>query len=456
MSLVKTIFETITGDFFKKGHQRSINAKRNIFLMLIIRGGSIVISFFLVPVTISYINPTRYGVWITLSSIISWFSFFDIGFGNGLRNKFAEAIAKGENDLARIYVSTTYAILGIIISIVLILFFCINPFLNWSKILNTPADMTGELSVLALIVFVFFCLQFVLKLITTVLTSDQKPAKASLFDFLGSLISFLIIFILTKTTSGNLIYLGTVFSFTPVLVLLISSIWFYTHYYKKYAPSLKFVKFKYARDLMGLGIKFFLIQIAAVVLYQTSNLIIAQLFGPAQVTPYNIAYKYFSVIPMVMGIIMMPFWSAFTEAWVKNDIPWIKNTIKKLTFLWILISIVTLIMLIFSNLIYKLWVGEDIKVPLSLSVVTAAYVIINSWSGIFSHFLNGVGKIKLQLYSGLISTLLNIPLAVFLGKRIGIAGVLLATCILTATSAIWSPIQYHKIITKSAKGLWNK
>jgi hypothetical protein len=98
MSFVKSIFETYAGDFFKKGHQRSINAKKNILLMLVIRGGSILISFFLVPLTINYVNPTRYGVWITLSSIISWFSFFDIGFGNGLRNKFAEAVAKGEND----------------------------------------------------------------------------------------------------------------------------------------------------------------------------------------------------------------------------------------------------------------------------------------------------------------------------------------------------------------------
>lgn len=456
MNFRKSLVEVFIKDFFTKGHERSLNAKKNVLVMLLIRGCSIVISFFLVPVTINYINPTRYGVWITLSSIIGWFSFFDIGFGNGLRNKFAEAIAKGKNDLARIYVSTTYAILSIIIGIVLVLFFCINPFLNWAKILNTPADMTGELSILALIVFVFFCLQFVLKLITTVLTSDQQPAKASLFDFLGSLISFLIIFILTRTTSGNLLYLGAVFSFTPVLVLLISSIWFYTHSYRKYAPSLKFVKFKYAHDLMSLGIKFFLIQIAAVVLYQTSNIIIAQLFGPAQVTPYNIAYKYFSVIPMVMGIIMMPFWSAFTEAWVKNDILWIKNTIKKLTLLWILISAGTLIMLLFSNPIYKLWVGKEIKVPLSLSAVTAGYVIINGWCGIFSHFLNGVGKIKLQLYSGMVCTIINIPLAVFLGRHIGIAGVLLSTCILAATSAIWSPVQYFKIINNRARGIWNK
>ena len=121
-------------NFFTQGNERSINAKKNILIIAVLKGFSIAISLFLVPVTIHYVNPTRYGIWLTLSSIVGWFSFFDIGLGNGLRNKFAEAVASGKPELARTYVSTTYAILTIIIAIVLLLFFCINPFLNWAKI----------------------------------------------------------------------------------------------------------------------------------------------------------------------------------------------------------------------------------------------------------------------------------------------------------------------------------
>jgi O-antigen/teichoic acid export membrane protein len=443
-------------NFFTQGHQRSLNAKKNILILSFIKGCSIAVSLFLVPITIHYVNPTQYGIWLTLSSIVAWFSFFDIGFGNGLRNKFAEAVTKGKFKLARVYVSTTYAILGIIISILLLLFCCINPFLNWSRLLNAPSEMARELSILALIVFVFFCMQFVLRLITTIITANQQPAKASVFEFIGSLISLGVIYILTKTTSGNLIYLGIVGSMTPVLVLISSSIWFYTHQYRKYAPSFKFVRFHFAYDLMGLGIKFFIIQICAVVFYQTSNIIIAHLFGPVQVTPYNIAYKYFSIITMAFSIIMMPLWSAFTEAWVNKDMQWIRNTIKKLILLWIAICISAIIMFVFSGFIYKIWVGKEIRVPISVSAVMALYVVINGWCGIFSQFLNGVGKIKLQLYSGVIGAILNIPLAIFFGKHLGIYGVILATCCLTIVSAIWSPIQYIKLINNNAKGIWNQ
>ncbi|MDQ2719833.1 MAG: oligosaccharide flippase family protein [Bacteroidota bacterium] len=452
---ISVIFN-FAGNLINKGHDRSVKAKKNIIASFFIKGISIAISLILVPLTINYVNPTQYGIWLTLSSIIGWFAFFDIGFGNGLRNKFAEAIAKGEHELARIYLSTTYAILGIIVITLLLIFFCINPFLNWSVILNTPSNMAGELSILALLVFSFFCLQFVLQLITTIITANQQPAKASFFNLLGSLLSLTIIFILTKTTSGNLIYLALSLGFTPILVLTASSMWFYRHDYKRYAPSIKYVRFNCAPDLMSLGIKFFLLQIAGVILYQTSNIIIAQLFGPGEVTPYNVSYKYFSIITMIMGIIMMPFWSAYTEAWVKKDIEWIKKSIKKLQLLWVLLSLVTIGMFVFSNFFFRIWVGKEIKVPVSVSAIMAIYVIMNSWTNIYSLFLNGTGKLKLQLYASIFGMVLNIPMSIYFGKIFGISGVLLSTVILCFINMIIEPIQTRKLLNNNAKGVWNK
>jgi len=439
-----------------QGHQRTVKARKNILASFVIRGINILISLILVPLTINYVNPSQYGIWLTLSSIVSWLSFFDIGFGNGLKNKFAEAIAVGNHQLARIYLSTTYAILAIIMAIVLLLFNAINPLLNWSVILNASPEMATELNVLALLVFSFFCIQFVLQLITTIITANQQPAKASFFNLLGSIISLVTIFILTKTTSGNLIYLGLALGLAPIVVLTASSIWFYNREYRLYKPSLKHVHFSYARNLMTLGVKFFFIQIAAIIFYETSNLIIAQLYGPAQVTSYNVAFKYFGVIPMIMGIVMTPFWSAFTEAWVKKDHEWIKGTVSRLQKIWISLAIAAGVMLLIANWVYRLWVGEEIIVPLSVSITIAAYVIINGWNSIYSQFLNGVGKVKLQLYIAVAGSVINIPLAIFLGRSLGIYGVVLSTVIISAGSAVITPIQYQKIISNRAKGIWNK
>lgn len=455
MSYLKLKFIDISG-LITKGHERSVKAKKNILASFIIKGLSIAISLVLVPLTINYINPSRYGIWLTLSSIVTWFSFFDIGFGNGLRNKFAEALARGQDELARIYVSTTYAILSIIIGTVLILFLFINPYLNWAAILNTSPAMAGELTILVIIVFVFFCLRFVFQLINTVLSANQEPAKASFFDFLGSLFSLIIIFILTKTTSGNLIYLGTALSFTPVFVLIISSLWFYSRDYKRFAPLFKYVKFSYARNLMSLGIKFFIIQIAALVLFNTNNIIVTQLFGPKEVTTFNVSFKLFSVITMIFSIIAGPLWSAFTDAYSKNDFDWIKTTLSKMKKIWVLLIICTISILLFSPWIFKLWVGNSVEVPFTLSVAMSSYVIVYIWQTIHVFFLNGIGKIRLQLYLVIFSGLINIPLAIFLGKKLGLVGITLTSTLLFIFMGIIFSIQTKKILNNTAIKIWNK
>ena len=443
-------------ELINKGHSRSVRAKKNILLSFFIKGGSIAVSIISVPITLHYVNKEQYGIWLTLTSLLSWFGSFDIGLGNGMRNKFAEAKAKGEHELARIYVSTTYAILALISGIILIVFLLINPLLNWSGILNAPVNMAEELSLLAVIVIGYFCMNFVLQLIGTILNADQQPALASSFNFLASLLSLVIIFILTKTTQGSLIYLGVSFVGTQLLILLGSSLWFFSKKYKMYAPSVKYVRFSYARNLMNLGVKFFVIQIAFLIIYETTVIIITQLFGPAEVVPYNIAFKYFSVIPMVFGIITMPYWSAITEAYVSRDFDWIRASMKKLVLIWAGFVALALVMLIFSEKVFLLWVGTTVKVPFMLSAIIVVYVVANAWCTIFSSFLNGVGKLRLQLYSAVIGAIINIPLAIFLAKQVGIAGVVLSSCVLAIGGAIWVPIQYNKLINNKATGIWNR
>ena len=168
--------------------------------------------------------------------------------------------------------------------------------MNWAAILNAGNDpaLQKELSILALVVFSSFCLTFIFKLIATILTADQQPAKASLFNLISNALSLAFIIVLINRTNGSLLYIGIIFSCVPVIVFFISSFWFFNGKYKLYKPSLRFVDLSKLKDLFSLGIKFFIIQIAGVLLYETNNIIISQLFGPAEVTPYNIAFKYFN------------------------------------------------------------------------------------------------------------------------------------------------------------------
>jgi O-antigen/teichoic acid export membrane protein len=443
---------------FFSGHARSVKAKKNIIASIIIKGSSIVIGLLMVRVTLDYLDQTRYGIWLTLASFLTWFTFFEIGLGNGLRNKLAEALAVKDFELGKIYVSTTYAILLMIISTVAVIFFALNYFIDWTVVLNTDRQLADELNYIAAIVFGFFFLRFIVKLISVILYADQRPAVANLFGPLGNFMSLVLVYILTITTESSLIYLAWVLSVVPVAVLILSSIYFFKTDYKAIAPSVKSVRFRYAKELFTLGTKFFVIQIAGLIIYQSSNIIIAQFFGPAEVTTYNIAFKYFSIINMGFSIIIMPFWSAFTEAWVKKDIGWIRNITKKILYIWSAMSLGGIIMLIISEPVYEIWVGSSVKVPFLLSFTLLIYFVSFTFSGVFNTFINGVGKIKLQMYSAFFAAIIFIGTAIMLISvfEFGIISIVVAMILSNFYGLILAPVQYKKIINFKAHGIWNK
>lgn len=443
--------------YFKQGHERSIIAKKNILALFFIKGLSIAISLIIVPLTINYINPSRYGIWLTISSIVGWFSFFDIGLTQGLRNRFAEAKAVGNDSLVQTYVSTTYALLGIIFLGIWILFISVNHFLNWSSILNVSPDMSSEVSFLVVIVFTYFCIDFILRIITTLLTADQQPAKSSLVDVLGQIISLTSVVVLVKTTEGSLIKLGFALCLSPLLVLLATNIFFFRGIFKKYKPIISKVKFSTSKVLFNVGLIFFIIQVAGILQFQTANIIIAQNFNTEQVTSYNIVYKYFGVLNMIFIIFLSPFWSASTEAFYKNDILWIKNSMKRYNQLNLILIGVGILMLLLSDTIYRLWLGEGkVNIDFSLSFWGFMYFSVFMFGGKYVHLLNGINALKIQFYASIVSPILYIAIALILIRyfHFGAFALFIASILANFNGFILAPLQYHKIINLNKKGIW--
>lgn len=440
-------------NYFSKGHERTLKAKKNIAISFLLKGCSIVIGLILVPMTINYVNPTQYGVWLTLSSIISWFSFFDIGLGNGLKNKLAETNALEQHNKSVAYVSTIYAILTIISASIFIIFVVVNNFINWPKILNTPGD---NLNQLALIVFGCFCLQFIVQIINTVLTAFHAPSKVSLINLIGQVVIVIVIYILTTNTKGSLLNLVIVLAGVPILIQFLAGLWYYNTDYKIVAPSFKAINFGYMKDLLRTGSIFFIVQIGALILFQTDNIIITQLFGPEQVTVFNISYKLFSIVTMGFTIILTPFWSAYTDAYVKNDFAWMRNSLNKTIRIWFVLSIVSIAMFFVSPYLYSLWLHGSVKVPASISLAMAFYTIGFNWITLNCYLLNGIGRIRVQLYIYIFSIFVNIPLAILLARFFNVAGVTLSNIIIFIIMGLALWIQCNKVLNKSATGIWDK
>jgi len=440
------------------GHARTSKANKNVLFSFLIKGSSIACQFALVPLTLHYLDKERYGIWLTIFSLLGWLTFFDIGVGNGLRNKLSEALANNDVRMAKTYISTSYAIVGAIFLSLMVILWVICPFINWSRVLNTSPGLNAELTKMVLFVFTFFCIQFILGLIGNVLFAHQEPALSNLIYPLASVLSLIIIFIMSRTVPGSLFWVAIVFSCSPIIVLLTFNIIFLGKKYREIAPSFKYVQFKLSKDLFGLGVQFFIIQIAAMVLYSTSNIILVQLFGPEEVTIYNIAYKYFTIALMINGIITATYWSAFTDAYVRQEFDWVKRTVKRMEKVTYLLMGMVIVSTLVANWVFYLWLGNSVKVPFTIQIVMCIYALISLIAAPQHIFLNGTGKIRIQLYSAVVTIIITIPLSILFCKvlKVGPAGVILAMICTTLPVTILYKIQYDKIISGKAKGIWNQ
>lgn len=78
------------------------------------------------------------------------------------------------------------------------------------------------------------------------------------------------------------------------------------------------------------------------------------------------------------------------------------------------------------------------------------------WNSLHSYIINGIGKIQFQLYTSVVCTIANIPLALYFGDIWGAEGVVASTCLLNLLPLLILTIQVRKILNNKAVGIWNK
>lgn len=442
-------------DFWSVGHERTLQIKKNIIYSFLIKGLSVLIGYLLLPLTINYVNAVQYGIWVTVASLVAWINTFDIGLSNGLRNKLAHSLALNDHQNSRKYISTTYAMLFAISFVVFALVFAVGSFFDWNRLLHIQNAISYNVWPIFVIAMACFCAQFALQPINTILIATHKPFKSSFILFLGQLITFIVIYILTQTGNGDLYKLVAVVAGTPVIILLVSTVYLFGTELKAHMPAIKFIDRKSATGLLSVGSAFFIIQIGALVLYETDNIVITRTLGPLAVTSFNIAYKYFSILTIIFTIIITPYWSAFTDAFAKDDIGWIKMSLKKIKETWVYVSIAAFLFYFIADTFYRLWIGNSIVVSRGLSLSMAAYVIVQGWMVVHAYLLNGVGKLRVQLILVIFTGFINIPLSVYLIQLIGLPGTVIANVLVMLFMNVFLTRQCYLILNRKATGVWD-
>ena len=151
---------------------------------------------------------------------------------------------------------------------------------------------------------------------------------------------------------------------------------------------------------------------------------------------------------------MAPLWSAVTDAYVKDDFEWLKKTMKRLNVLTIIFFSVIIVMIFMSDYVFKLWIGDKIKVPMHLTILMAIYNAMAIYLAPYSFFINGTGKLKLTIYYSIAGVILYFASIYIMGNYFkDSTGVMIAIIIPYVLSVIIQPFQSKRILAKKATGI---
>lgn len=419
--------------------------KRSMVLSTLCKPVGMIISFFYTPMLLSYLGDESYGIWSTILSVINWINYFDVGIGQGLRNTLARSVALGDKDKSQKSVSTGYIALSAISLATCLVGILLIGLLDINKIFNT------ELSVKPVLLVSFFCIciNFVLSLSKTLLYATQQAEKVGFMTVLTQGINLLGIWLLSLFSKENLFAVAVVIGLSGITVNLVftGKVWIHYNYL---IPKIKQFRSSELKGICNIGVKFFFIQIAALILYSTDNMIITRLFGPSSVTPYHTSYVAFGMVNGLFGAMISPLWSKYTVSMEQKNFKWIKETIinldKTLPFIGIALTVGSFLF----EPVSRIWLHKMLTYDAGLVQCMALYYFLTIWGSIYANVLNGMSKVNMQLVLGVTSAILNIPLSIFLGRDCGMGttGVCLATVVCMLFTNIPVTISTHRLLNK--------
>lgn len=411
--------------------------KKNAIASIIFKVMEYLLAFFTTPILLSCLGDYKFGVYTTALSFVSWIYYFDFGIGSGLRNKVSESIVMGDFGTAHKSINVAYVLVSLISIAAFLLVVVLSIFLDFDSLLN--ARLTDENLNFILVIAIFIaCLNFVLTLSTNILYSLQKTGLVSglgIFSkvlMVAALISF--VFLDINAMIFVVILEGMVQLIKNIVAFILVK-----RFDNRLSPNLTNVDFSYSKGILGFGIQIFFMQIAALVLNSTDNIIIMKFFGAADVTPYTMCHKYFSIINAFFVAATGPLWTTYTNAYTLKDVKYIKTTLKKALMFYGL----TLAGMVVSFFIFKpfmrIYLGKELVYQDGIIFFVGLYYALLIFSHNFSAFVHGISKVKLTTIACAIGAIVNIPASIFMAVNLGwgLNGVILGSvlCLIITISA---------------------
>lgn len=372
---------------------RNFTFAYNTIINLIVKGGTFILNFLAVPLLIKLLTKYNFGIWEIAFTFSSYAVILNFGLGNSLRNLVTINLVRKKKSKINHLISVTL-MLSIVLCLSFLLIATLLFFIFKHKLLQLPDEVFWFFA----ITFVSFLINIVLGVYSSIALSFQKSYLVSIYSFFSSLLFLIGLYVINYFDIPNPLVLIAVW-FNAFTILCNAILGFHLYRANKWvAFKMPYRNIKaYCLTIISKGKQFTLVQFAILFLFSSDSIIIGALYSVEEVGPYSIVNKLYFYIITIYSILLIQLWNSITQAYAMGDFVWIRTMKKRLEML--IIPVIALIVLvnIFGQQLFGLWVGKDFHVNKNILFILGIYTIFHVWNGIYVNILNGMGVLKQQI-----------------------------------------------------------
>jgi O-antigen/teichoic acid export membrane protein len=413
---------SVTGAALKAASARRDRlAKINGVAAAIARASQVGIWLLTVPLAIRYLGNERFGLWMTINSVMAMATFADFGLGNGVLNSISSAYGRENKEEIRRVISNGLAVLTLIAAVLFGFFLFSYPFISWPDLFRvTSHEARAEAGRAVLVFAACFALNIPLGVIQRIQMGLQENYITSAWQLCGSLLGF-VGAVIGMHEHASLAVLLACITGAPVLASALNVLQFFAFRHRDLRPARGLISRATIAEIAHLGGLFFVLQIVVALAYSADNLIIARVGGAVNVPEYSIPQRMFSLISLLATMFLSPLWPAYGEAISRGDLKWVRNTLSRTLKFALAGSVLgSMLLLLLSHRLILCWIGPRIHPPFALLLGLAIWTVFDCCGNTVAMFLNGASVVRFQIIFASLFGIACLVTKVMLVRRFGI------------------------------------
>lgn len=391
---------------------------------LLARIATVGVALISVPLTVHHLGQERYGMWLTISSLIGFATVADLGVTQGLQTAIARTSGSDDRDAAREYVSTAAAVLAVTCTIGAVLLGLAYLVVPWPSLFNVVDPVAvAEAGPAACAFGVGWLINVALGLVTRTNDGYQDGLINNLWQIAGSGLSLAGVWLGVRHGAG-LTALMLLFVGGPIVANLINGVVLFGWRRRWLVPRRSLVRRARVGELVGTGFWFLVAGVAYTALGLASTLVIAQVLGSSDVPELGVPARVAALGTLGLALLAGPLWSAFAEAGARGDHAWVRRAMGRATALAMTLGVVFAIgFALVGGPLVRWWVDEAVSpsrsMLLGLAVMTLALGVENT----YAVFLGATGAVRFHAICWIVAVVLGLPAMVAAVHWGGPAGV---------------------------------